>query len=146
MFYGVFNDFYADAEKFNVKEIFNAETELLYTLLSTNRQKMKVFTADEHKSGILEFLETVGYESIFGRDFIENFAQTVIKSAINMIATLPDTADVMLEKFFLVPDMYMMFKYFDTEFINEHLSRIEFLGEEMSKKHFGFIRRKLEND
>ena len=79
MFYGVFKDFNANAEKFNVKEIFNAETELLYTLLSTNRQKMKKFNADEHKSGILEFLETVGYESIFGRNFIENFANTVIK-------------------------------------------------------------------
>ncbi len=146
MFYCVFNDFRADAEKYNITEVFNAETELLYTILSTNRSKMKKISIEEHKSGIMEFLETVGYESIFGKDFIDNFANTVIESVINMIKTLPDCADIMFEKFFLVPDMHMMFKYFDTEFINEHLSRIEFLAEEMSKKHFGYSRRKLKND
>ncbi|MCD4657677.1 MAG: hypothetical protein K8S87_09050 [Planctomycetes bacterium] len=144
MFYGVFKNFHADADKINLTEIFNAETELLYTLLSTNRLSMKKFSIEEHKSGILEFLETVGYESIFGREFIENFSDSVIESAIDMINSLPDTADIMLEKFFLVPDMHQMVKHFKTEFITEHLSRIKFLAEEMSKKHFGFSRRKLD--
>ena len=144
MFYSVFKDFHADADKLNIKEIFNAETELLYTLLSTNRLKMKEFSIEEHKSGIIEFLQTVGYESILGREFIDNFTDSVISSAVDMIQYLPDAADVMLEKFFLVPDIYMMFKHFSIEFIGEHLSRIEFLADEMSKKHNGFSRRKLE--
>jgi len=144
MFYGVFQKFVVNADEINVKEVFNAETELLYTLLSTNRKRMKDIGKDEHKEGIIEFLQTVGYESIFGRAFIDDFTEKNIDAVMDLIVNLPDTAEVMLEKFFLVPDVFMMFKHFDADFITDHLSRIEFLADEMSKKHFGMSRRKLD--
>ena len=146
MFYGVFSKFAVNPEEFDVKEVFNAETELLYTLLSTNRSRMKKISIDEHKEGIVEFLQTVGYESIFGMDFITEFTDKVIDTVFEMLGNLPDQPDVMLEKFFLVPDATQMFKYFGTEFITDHLSRIEFLADEMSKKHFGMIRKRISED
>ena len=141
MFYAVFQDFPEDKVPENIKEFFNAQTELFYTLLSTNRLKLKNFTDKEHLEGIVEFLTITGYNEIISEKFVEDFANAVLPGVLELVKILPEKPDVSLEKFFLVPDMFQMMIHFPTDFIEDHLSRIEQLSESMSMKHFGYVRR-----
>ncbi len=141
MFFSVFSEYELRAEPKKLEELFNAETELLYTLLGTNRAKLKAMSEDEHRKAISEFLDITGYDEILGEKQIANFTKKTLKKISELVRILPDNPDIMFEKFFLVPDMQKTLAHFDKDFIEEHLSRIEYLAEHLSLKHFGYVRK-----
>ncbi len=117
------------------RELFALETELLYTVLGTERAKLKAFTEAEHRDGILEFMEIVGFANVLAPHALERFANAVAPAITALAASLLDTPDVVAELAHLTPDLEAVARYCGEGIAEEARERLPELARELNAKH-----------
>ena len=116
------------------RELFAFETELVYTILGTERGKLKAFTEAEHRDGILEFLELVGATNVLAPQGLQRFADSVAPAVTALAAVLADPSEPDAELAHLTPDFDAVARWCGAAIADDARERLPELARELKTK------------